>query len=122
MPETAPVTRYDLVEGVDDRRCVECPERACDWLRQPDFAQERCAAPGVTGDRSSVADDEPKAPESLIFGHVGEQAACLVIGQRKERNLFVLVELDDDTRRPPAELSGAVVEQDRAKRPYWTRR
>jgi hypothetical protein len=47
--------------------------------RQPDLGQERGAAPGVTGDRSSVAEDEPKASEPHIFGHAGKQAAGLLI-------------------------------------------
>jgi hypothetical protein len=49
------------------------------WPCQPDLGQERRAAPGITGDRSSVAEDEPKASEPRIFGHAGKQAAGLLI-------------------------------------------
>jgi hypothetical protein len=122
VPEAQAVTGHDLVECVDDRRRVYCAEHVFHWPRQPDLGQERGAAPGVTGDRSSVAEDEPKASEPRSVGHAGEQAAGLLIVQRKERNPFVSVEPDDDTRRPPTELSGAVIEQDGAKKPYWMSR
>jgi hypothetical protein len=116
------VTGYDLVECVDDRRPVHCAEQVFRRPRQPDLGQERGAAPCVPGNRSSVAVDEPKASEPRILGHAGEQAAGLLIVQRKERDPLVSVEPDDDTRRPPTELSGAVIEQDRAKKPYWMSR
>jgi hypothetical protein len=110
VPEALAVTGYDLVECVDDRRPVYCAEHVFHRPRQPNLGQERAAAPGVTGDGSSVAEDEPKASEPRIFGHAGQQEAGLLIVQRKERNRFVSVEPDDDTRRPPTELSGAVIE------------
>jgi hypothetical protein len=118
MPEAPAVTGYDLVERVDDRRRVYCAEHVFHRPRQPDLGQECAAAPGITGDRSAVAEDEPKASEPRIIGHAGQKAAGLLIVQRKERNRFVSIEPDDDTRRPPTELSGAVIEQDRAKKPY----
>jgi hypothetical protein len=122
VPEAPAVTSYDLVECIDDRRRVYCAEHVFHRPRQPDLGQERGAAPGVTGDRSSVAEDEPKASEPRIFGHAGQQTAGLLIVERKERNPFVSVEPNDDTRRPPTELSGAVIEQDGAKKPYWMSR
>ena len=116
MSEAPAVTGYDLVECVDDRRRVHCAEHLFHRPRQPDLGQERDAAPGITGDRSSVAEDEPKASEPRIFGHAGQKAAGFLIVQGKERNRFVSVEPDDDTRPPSTELSGAVIEKDRAKK------
>jgi hypothetical protein len=79
VPEALPVTGYDLVECVDDRRRVHCAERVFHRPRQPDLGQERSAAPGITGDWSSVVKDEPKASEPRILGHAGKQAAGLLI-------------------------------------------
>jgi hypothetical protein len=110
LPEAPAVARYDLFERVDHRRRVDCPERSSHRPRQPDFGQERDAAPVVTGDRGSVADNEPPAFEPGVFGHACEQTTGLSIRKGKNRHFFVSVESDDDTRRPPAELSGAVVE------------
>ena len=109
------MARYDLFERVDDRRRVDCPERSSHRPRQPDFGQERDAAPAVTGDRGSVADNEPPAFEPGVFGHACEQTTGLSIRKGKNRHFFVSVESDDDTRRPPAELSGAGIEHHRAK-------
>jgi hypothetical protein len=104
------VAGHDLVERVDDRRRVDCPERPSHRPRQADFGQERDAAPGVTGDRGSVADNEPPAFEPGVFGHACEETTGLLIRKGKNRDFVVSVEPDDDTRRPPAELSGAVIE------------
>jgi hypothetical protein len=104
-----------LVERVDDRRGVECSEHASDRPREPDLGEQRYAASGVTGNRRPVAKDQPPALVPRLFGHVCEQAARLFICERKERQLFVSVESGDDTRRPSAELSGAGVEQNRAR-------
>lgn len=79
VPEAQAVTGHDLVECVDDPRSVYCAEHVFRWPRQPDLGQERGTAPGVTCDRSSVAEDEPKASEPHIFGHAGKQAAGLLI-------------------------------------------
>lgn len=110
MPEVPAVAGHDLVERVDDRRRVDCPERPSHRPRQTDFGQEHDAASGVTGDRGPVADNEPPAFEPGVFGHACEQTTGLLIRKGKNRDFFVSVESDDDTRRPSAELSGAVIE------------
>jgi hypothetical protein len=115
MPEAQAVTGHDLVQRIDERRRVECSERTSHRPRQPDFGQEHNAAPGVTCNRSPVTENEPPAFEPGIYGDACEQAACLLIVQRKQRQLFVSVEPDDAPRRPPAELSGAGIEHHRTK-------
>ena len=89
---------------------MDCPERPSHRPRQTDFDQERDAAPGVTGDRGSVADNEPPAFEPGVFGHACEETTGLLIRKGKNRDFVVSVEPDDDTRRPLAELSGSVIE------------
>jgi hypothetical protein len=115
VPEAFAVTGYDFVERVDERRRAEWLEHASDGLRQPDFGQEPNAASGVTGNRGPVTENEPPAFEPGAFGHTCEQAAGLLIVQRKQCHFFASVEPGDDTRRAPAELSGAGIEHHRAK-------
>lgn len=116
MPEAHAVTGHGPVQRIDERRRVECSERTSHRPRQPDFGQEHNAAPDVTCNRSPVTENEPPAVEPGILGDACEQAACLLIVQRKQRQLFVSVEPDDAPRRPPAELSGVGIEHHRAKR------
>ena len=115
VPEEPAVTGHDLVECIDERRRVECSERTSHRPRQPEFGHEHNAAAGVTCNRSPVRENEPPAFEPGIFGDAYEQAAGLLIVQRKQRQLFVSVEPDDAPRRPPAELSGAGIEHHGAK-------
>jgi hypothetical protein len=115
VPEALAVTGHDLVERIGEPRHLECSERTSHRPRQPEFGQEHNAAAGVTCNRSPVTENEPPAFEPGIFGDACEQAAGLLVVQRKQRQLFVSVEPDGDPRRPPAELSGAVIEHHRAK-------
>jgi hypothetical protein len=115
MPEAQAVTGHDLVQRIDERRRVECSERTSYRPRQPDFGQEHNAASGVTCNRSPVTENEPPAFEPGILGDACEQAPCLLIVQRKQRQFFVSVEPGDAPRRPPAELSGAGIEHHRPK-------
>jgi hypothetical protein len=110
------VTGYEPIERVEERRGVQRPEHVSRGLGQPDLREERDAATGVAGNRCPVAEHEPPAFVPRLFGHTCEQAAGLFIGERQKRQLFVSVEPGDDTRRPPAELSGAGIEQNRARK------
>jgi hypothetical protein len=110
------VAGYELVERVDERRDAQRPERACQGPGQPDLCEERDAAARVAGNRRPVATHEPPAFVPRVFGHGYEQAAGLVVCERQQSQLFVSVEPGDDTRRPPAEPSGAGIEQDRPRK------
>jgi hypothetical protein len=109
------VSGYDLVEGVDERGGAERSERPLQRPRQPDLGEERHAATRVAGDGRPVAKDQPPAFVARFLGHVSEEAAGCFVGQRQQSELFSPVEPGDDTRRPPAELSGAGIEQDRTR-------
>jgi hypothetical protein len=101
------VAGHDLVERIEERRSVQHPEHASQAPGQPDLGEERDGAAGVAGNRRPVAEHEPPAFVPRFFGHSCEQAARLFVGERQQSQLLVSVEPGDDTRRPPAELSGA---------------
>jgi hypothetical protein len=105
----------DLLDGVDEHRAAQRSKRASDRPCETDLSQERDASSGIAGNRRSVPEDEPPALVPRLFGHVCEQAAGLIIGEWQKSQLVVSVEPGDDTRRPPAELSGPGVEQNRAR-------
>jgi len=86
---------------------MERSERTSHGPGQPNLGEERDASSGVAGNRRSVPEDEPPAVVPRSFGHACEQAGGLVVAKRQESELFVPVEPCDDTRRPPAELSGS---------------
>ena len=106
---------YRLVELVDERGGVDRSERAPQWPGHPDLGEERDAAAVVAGDQRPVREDEPPALVPRLLGYACEQPAGFVVRERQERQFFASVEPGDDTRRPPAELSGARLEQDRAR-------
>jgi hypothetical protein len=111
------VPGYDLVEGVDDRGGVERSKHPPEGPGQPDFREQQDAASRVARNRSPVAEDEPPAFVARVLGYACEQAAGLFVGERQQSKLFAPVEPGDDTRRPAAELSGAGVEENRAREP-----
>ena len=106
---------YQLVERVDERRGAQRSEHAAQGPGQPDLGEQRHAAAGVAGNRRPVAQDEPPAFSSRVLRYACEEAAGLIIGERQERQFLASVERGDDTRRLPAELSGAGIEQDRSR-------
>jgi hypothetical protein len=110
------VTGYDLVERVDKRRGVQRSEDALQRAGQSDLGEHRNAAAGIARNRRSVAQDEPPALASRFLGYACEQVPGLVIGEGQQPQLLVSVERGDDTRRPPAELSGTRVEQNRPRK------
>jgi hypothetical protein len=96
---------------------MECPQRASQRPGQADLPEERDASSCVTGNRRPVAKDEPPAFVPRVFGHGPEQTIGLLVGERQQRQLFASIEPGDDPRRPPTELSGAGVEQNRTRQP-----
>jgi hypothetical protein len=109
------VAGYHLVELVDEHRGVDRSERASQRPGQPDFDEERHAATVVAGNQRPVREGEPPALVPRFPGYAGEQPAGLVVRERQQSQFFASVEPGDDTRRPPAELSGAGIEQNRAR-------
>jgi hypothetical protein len=73
------------------------------------------AAPddAVAEDRA-VALHEAPAVEALVFRQRREKVSRHEIVERDERKAVSSVEEDDDTRRPAAEASAGVVQEDRA--------
>jgi hypothetical protein len=110
------VTGYDLVERVDEHRRVQRSEHASQRPGQSHLGEERDASSSVAGNRRPLPEDEPPAFIPRFLGHGHKQTAGLIIVERKQSQLFATVEPGDDTRRPPAELSGAGIEQN------WTRK
>lgn len=74
---------------------------------------------GNASPEDAVAEDRAVAPhqapavEALVFRQGCEQVSRDVIVERDERQTASAVETDDDTRRPAAEASAGVVQEDR---------
>jgi hypothetical protein len=66
----------------------------------------------VAEDRA-VAIHQAPAGQALVFRQGREKVACDVIVERDERQTVSAIETDDDTRRPAAEASAGVVQEDR---------
>jgi len=75
--EAAAVAGYHLVDGVEQRRCVEHPENAPEGPREPDLGEERDAAPRIAWNRRPIAKDEPPAFIPRFFRHSREQTRSL---------------------------------------------
>lgn len=61
----------------------------------------------------AVAPDESPAGVALVFRQRDEEVGCHVIVERDECETMPPIETDDDTRRPAAEASAGVVQEDR---------
>ena len=66
-------------------------------------------------DDPAIGHGESPALVALRLRDRGQELFGPVGVDRKERQLAVAIEADDDTRRPAAEASAAVVEQHRAR-------
>jgi hypothetical protein len=66
----------------------------------------------VAEDRA-VALHEAPAVEALVFRQGREEVSRHEIVERDERKTLPSIEADDDTRRPAAEASAGVVQEDR---------
>ena len=113
----------DAVHAIEDRRRNVC-ERARRRTRKRHQLQE-AHDPGSVADNGSVLEDEAPRCEELIVGEVGEESSGFGVGERKDRELLFGVEEDDDTRRPAAEASATVIQEDRPSNlgaHYWLAR
>ncbi len=111
--ETSAVARDDTVERVDGRRKAEAVERHAQVVGDVQLAQERDAAAAVAAEQRPVAEDEPPALAALLRPDSEEQRRGLGVRERQQRELVAPVERGGDPRRPAAEPSAAVVEQNR---------
>jgi len=66
----------------------------------------------VTPERA-VAVRQAPAGEALVLGELRDKRRCRDVVERQDREPLPAVDADDDTRRPAAEASTCVVEQDR---------
>jgi hypothetical protein len=101
-----------LVDAVDERAGPERSQAATERPRQPQLGEHSDPASVVAGEGRAVAQDEPPALVPPLVRDRLEQALRRLVGQREQRELLLSVERDDDPRRPAAELSAAVEEQD----------
>jgi hypothetical protein len=107
----------ELVERVDERRRSDRPQDVSERMRQPHLGEERDAPSRVAGNRRPVAKDEPPAVATFVFRHGGQEFPGFFVSESEQAQPFVPIDLRDDTRRPPAELSGSGIEQYRTREP-----
>jgi len=107
VAEAAAVPGDELVEGIDDRLR---PNDSKEQSQRPGESQlcEKCdAASCVARYGCGVPQNEPPAVVPPRRGNVGEQLNSRVVGERKKGQLVPTIESRGDTRREPAEPSGA---------------
>jgi len=86
---------------------------ACEHSRSAPCERHRLQKPhrsGAVPDHGSVGAGETPRGEALVLRKAREERSGFRIGEGKNRELLLAVEADDDTRRPAAEPSPAVVE------------
>jgi hypothetical protein len=105
--EAAAVAGDELVEGVDERLRPNDSKEPSQRAGKSYLREECHAAACVAWHERSVLEDEPPAVVPPFLGHVGEQLSSRVVGEREKSQLMPTIESRDDTRREPAEPSGA---------------
>lgn len=106
-PEAAAVAGDELVEGIDERLRLKDSKKPSQRAGESHLREECDAAACVAWHERSVLEDEPPAVVPLVLGRVGEQLSSRVVGEREKSQLVPAIESRDDTRREPAEPSGA---------------
>jgi hypothetical protein len=104
----------ELVERVKQLGRAERSQCAAQPPSQAEFGQECDATSSVACERRAVAEDEPPTLSARLLGHGSEEAAGVVVVEREQSQLLVAVKVDDEPRRPAAELSATGVQKDRA--------
>jgi hypothetical protein len=97
----------ELVEGIDEPLRPHESKEPSQRASESHLREECDAAACVARYGCCVPQDKPPAVVPAFFGHVGEQLSSRVIGERKKGQLVRTIESRDDTRREPAEPSGA---------------
>jgi hypothetical protein len=100
----------EAVPTIENRLRRE-PQETRERLRQAERLQE-LPAPGATAHCGSIREYEPPAGLAFHGRHRVQQLPRLRVVQREERELLAAVEPGDDPRRPAAEASLGVVQQD----------
>ena len=85
---------------------------------QPVEGIGRASPDDAVAEDRAVALHEAPAVEALVFRQRREKVSRHEIVERDERKTMTSIEADDDTRRPAAEASAGVVEEDRAAQRY----
>jgi hypothetical protein len=108
------MTSDDAVQTIEQsgrQTCEEARRRAS----RLQYAAELDDA-GPVADEPSVGEDETPARELLVLGKRREQVRRPPVPQPEVRQLIVAIEPGDDPRRPAAEASVVVVEEDGTSR------
>ena len=108
------MVRDELVESVDRRSSSDEPKEPPHGPSTTHFCEKRDAASSIARYERRVAQDEPPAIVPLARRDVRKQPGSRLVVEREKGKLVPTIEPCDDTRREPAELSGARVEQRRA--------
>ena len=77
-----------------------------------ELGEEPDAPTPVASDRRAIAKDEPPAVAARVLRDGREQPTCLLIRQRKQREVLPSIHRGDDPRRPATEPSTAGIEED----------
>jgi len=80
---------------------------------QPVEGIGRASPDDAVAEDRAVALHEAPAVEALVFRQRREKVSRHEIVERDERKTMTSIKTDDDTRRPAAEASAGVVEEDR---------
>jgi hypothetical protein len=103
-----------LVKRIDEPPCPDSSKDASQRSGEPQLGEQCDAAARVARNESSILQDDPPAVVPPFLGHVDQQENSRVVVERQKSKLMPTIESRDDTRREPAELSGARVEESRA--------
>jgi hypothetical protein len=106
---------HQFVECVDDWRQSKRRQDTAERSGELDLSKEQHAPTPIARDRRAITEYKPPAFTAPFLWHRGEQAARLVIRERKQCEFLAPVKRGDDPRRPTAEPSAAGIEQNRAR-------
>ena len=81
---------------------------------EPVQSVRHASADDGVAEHRAVALHEPPAVEALLLRERGEECVRHAIVERKHGQAPAAIEADDGTRRPAAEASAGVVQEDRA--------
>ncbi len=109
--EALAILSQDSVKHVDERRQSERAQDAAEWSGKLELGEQHDAPTPVARDWRPIAEDEPPTFSAPFLRHRGEQVPGLLIGERKQCQLFTSIKRGDEPRRPTAEPSAAGIEQ-----------
>jgi len=74
------VASYQLVQGVDEWRCTQPSQHACEDTGEAELGEDRNAASTVARHRRAIAEHKPPTFAPRFLGHGCEQAIGLLVG------------------------------------------